>query len=321
MTASSVPVPVSGLASGVSALSAGDAFTCAVTAAGAATCWGDNTYGQLGNGTMTDSASGVAVSMLTAGVASISSGYRHTCAVTTGGAISCWGLNTYGELGNNSTTQSSVPVAVSQFGLGGASVSAAFGIFACALTTAGAARCWGDNTDGELGNNSQTESHVPVDVMGLSFGVNAIAAGGGHACALITNGSMECWGYNDWGELGNGSTANSLVPAGVSGLASGVTAIAAGGLHTCAVATGGAVKCWGGNLTGQLGDGTTTQRDVPVDVSGLASGVARVSAGNAHTCALTTAGAVLCWGSNLYGQIGDGTTDDHLRPVLVVEKP
>ena len=152
---------------------------------------------------------------------------------------------------------------------------------------------------------------------GLSSGVASIAAGYDDTCALTTGGAVKCWGYNGHGELGDGSTTDSTTPVDVSGLTSGVAGIAAGWDHTCALTTGGAVKCWGDNFYGQLGDTTTTDRSTPADVSGVSSGVV-VAAGTYHTCALITGGGVKCWGDNAYGQLGNGSTTSTSVPVAVV---
>uniref|UniRef100_UPI00345C7544 RCC1 domain-containing protein n=1 Tax=uncultured Chloroflexus sp. TaxID=214040 RepID=UPI00345C7544 len=145
---------------------------------------------------------------------------------------------------------------------------------------------------------------TPVAVRGLS-GVSAIAAGGDHTCALTTAGEVRCWGRNSRGQLGNGTTTDSSTPVAVSGLI-GVSAIATGGEHTCALTMAGEVRCWGSNSRGQLGNGTTTDSSTPVAVSGLASEVRAIATGFDHTCALTTAGEVRCWGNNYFGQLGDG---------------
>ena len=161
---------------------------------------------------------------------------------------------------------------------------------------------------------------TPVDVVGLSSGVQAIAAGYGHTCALLDSGGMKCWGRNDYGQLGNGISGigeHETTPVDVVGLSSGVQAIAADGYHTCALLDSGGMKCWGYNFYGQLGDETLVDKTTPVDVSGLSSGVEDIAAGYYHTCAALTSGGVICWGSNSNGKLGDGTTGNSWIPVDV----
>ncbi len=312
---------------GGAAVSAGGNHTCALTTGGGVKCWGYNSKGQLGDGSTTNSNVPVDVSGLSSGVAAVSAGADHTCALTTGGGVKCWGSNVFGRLGDGTNTDSNVPVDVSGLTSGVAAVSAG-GYHTCALTTGGGVKCWGNNDIGQLGDGSNTNSNVPVDVSGLTSGVAAVSAGGAHTCALTTGGGVKCWGHNTWGQLGDGSTTDSSVPVDVSGLTSGVAAVGAGDRHTCALTTGGGVKCWGNNVLGQLGDGNggvgpeicflfDPCSTTPVDVSGLSSGVAAVSAGDRHTCALTTGGGVKCWGYNSWGQLGDGSTTDSSVPVDV----
>jgi alpha-tubulin suppressor-like RCC1 family protein len=201
------------------------------------------------------------VSGLASGVSAISAFWDHTCAVKDGGAW-CWGDNVHGQLGNDSTTASPVPVAVSALASGVTAISV--GTFQTCALKDGGALCWGANVYGQLGT-------TPVPVPGLASGVTAISVNNGHICALKEGGAW-CWGTNVTGQLGNNSTTDSPVPVPVSGLASGVTGISAGGLavhsgeaHSCALKDGGA-WCWGYNIVGQLGDWTTTQRLVPVSV-------------------------------------------------------
>jgi hypothetical protein len=159
---------------------------------------------------------------------------------------------------------------------------------------------------------------TPVDVSGLPTGAIVIAAGPYHTCALTPAGGLKCWGSNSNGQLGNGLTLGQSAPGDVSGLTSGVTAIGAGRFHTCAVAAGGGVKCWGANQNGRLGDGSTVDSLTPVDVNGLASGVSAITAGDAHTCALTSAGGIKCWGYNNDGQLGNGSFATQLTPINVL---
>jgi hypothetical protein len=213
---------------------------------------------------------------------------------------------------------------------GVATVAAGWG-HTCALTTAGGLKCWGNNGVGQLGDGTNTKRTTPVDVVGLTSGVATVAAGRDHTCAVTTAGGLKCWGWNNYGQLGDGTNTGpelcngypcSRTPVDVVGLTSGVAAVAAGGFHTCALTTAGGLKCWGWNNFGQLGDGTNTDRWTPVDVVGLTSGVATVAAGGgateAHTCAVTTAGGLKCWGDNWSGQLGDGTAMDRWTPVDVI---
>jgi alpha-tubulin suppressor-like RCC1 family protein len=312
-----VPRDVAGLGGGAAAISAGNAVTCAVTTAASAKCWGANFNGQVGDGTTVIRNKPVDVSGLSDGVTAISTGDGSSCALTTAGGVMCWGNNCCGQLGDGTSIDRHSPVQVSGLASGVTAI-AANGGYTCALTSSGGVKCWGDNSHGQLGDGTTEERRTPADVSGLTSGVAAITVGGLHTCALTSAGGVKCWGYNSAGALGDGSRTDRYSPVDVSGLSSGVVAIAAGFLHTCAVTSAQGVKCWGYNYFGQLGDGSTEDHLTPVDVSGLASGVVRLAANGQYSCALTSAGEIKCWGDNSNGQLGDGTRIGHHTPVSVV---
>lgn len=313
-TDSLAPVAVAGLA-GVSFISGGMVHTCALLTSGAVKCWGNNTQGRLGNGSTINASTPVDVIGLSVGATMVSAGFSSTCAVVNG-AAKCWGANAQGQLGNGSTTDSSTPVNVTGLSVGVKSIDVR-DQFACALLISGGVKCWGSNVQGGLGNGTTTDSILPVDVVGLSAGVQSIAVGGAHACALMLSGAVKCWGWNAMSSLGNGSSINSSVPVDVVGLSSGVVEIAAGYAHSCAIMASGGLKCWGYSAYGQRGDGTTGNASTPIDVIGLATNVKAIGAGPIDTCAVVNKG-MKCWGYNLNGQLGNNQTVDSLVPVDVI---
>jgi alpha-tubulin suppressor-like RCC1 family protein len=203
--------------------------------------------------------------------------------------------------------------------IGAAFVQISTGItHTCGVTAAGAAKCWGDNLHGQLGDGTTTNRSVPTQVSGLTSGVVSITAGTYFSCAVLADGSAKCWGWNVNGSLGDGTTTDRFVPTQVSGLTAGVRQIASGRAHTCAVLADGSAKCWGYNLYGNLGDGTKAAKYIPTQVSGLASGVVAVAAGYNHSCAVLADGSAKCWGIGNHGAIGDGTsTTSNLVPTQV----
>jgi alpha-tubulin suppressor-like RCC1 family protein len=321
------PVDVVGLTSGVTAIALGKGHTCALVSSGGVKCWGENDLGQVGDGTMyTSRAFPSDVYGLSSGVTAIAASWDYTCALTSAGGVKCWGDNGNAQLGNGTIgtgTSSHIPVDVVGLASGVTAITASE-THTCALLSGGGVKCWGDNWAGQLGNGTfGSWSLTPVDVAGLTSEVTAIATGDGHTCALTSSGGVKCWGSNWHGQLGNGTGGSfgdfSTTPVDVTGLTSGVTALAADWNRTCALLAGGAMKCWGDNTYGQLGDGTTVQRLTPVDVAGMASGVMSIAAGWNHTCALVSNGRSKCWGWDNYGQLGIGATFQHLTPVDVVE--
>ena len=290
--------------------------SCALTTAGGVVCWGTNDSGQLGDGSMTTSDVPVAVSGLSSGIATVTAGGVHTCALTATGGVLCWGSNSDGELGDGTTNPSEVPISVPGVTSGVTSLSAGYQ-HVCAVTSAGAAICWGENQSGQLGDGTIVDKLSPTQVVGLDSGIAAIAAGQFHSCALTTAGGVMCWGYNGYGELGDGSETDSSVPVTVTGLPSGITSVTAGSYHTCALTTAGGVLCWGLGHDGEIGDGSNTSRKTPVVVSGLSSGVVAISAAYSHTTAFTSGGSVVSWGGNANGQLGDRSITNSNVPVPV----
>lgn len=319
-------VNVQGLNGTATAISAGG-HTCALTPSvgttppsNGAKCWGgDNEYGQIG-----DASYGVPrllprnVWSMGSGAAAISAGYRHTCALSVYGAVRCWGRG--GVIGDGSQTTWPYPREVQGLGAGVAAISAGRA-HSCVLTTLGGVKCWGSRQYGALGDgNTHPQSLVPVDVQSLNSMAAAVDTGWFQTCVLTTDNGVKCWGAK-YGQPGNVPPTSLPAPTDVPGLTSGVTAISVGDEHACALTAAGEVKCWGNNHYGQLGDGTTTNRTLPTNVLGLSSGVAAISAGGYHTCAVTTSGEAKCWGYNYLGQLGDGTTADRPTPVNVLTTP
>ena len=343
-TVTTTVTPVPGTSTSIATILAGDAYmalsagyghTCGLVSGGTAYCWGWNPFGQLGDGT---SGNGGNSANRTAPVAvsggrtytALVAGEVHTCGLATDGTAYCWGQNGQGKLGDGTNGPGrTAPVAVS----GGRTYTAlvAGRAHTCGLATGGTAYCWGGNDHGQLGDGtSGTDRLVPVAVSG-GWTYTALAAGSFHTCGLATGGTAYCWGFNSNGQLGDGtsgSTANwtsadRLVPVAVSGGRT-YASLVAGGSHTCGLATGGTAYCWGWNGHGQLGEGTngngssSADRKAPVSVSGGRT-YAVLAAGEAHTCGVATGGTAYCWGWNANGQLGDGTSGtDRAAPVAMI---
>lgn len=308
----STPVAASGLTN-AAFVGAGMEHTCALVSDGTMRCWGTNYVGQLGNGWVgTFSEIPRPVPGITTAVGAAVGGF-HNCAILSDQSVKCWGRNQDGQVGNGDNT-ADVGSPQTVIGLGPVAALTGGGYHTCALMPDATVRCWGRNTRGQLGAGSSAFfSSTPVPVSGLT---NAVAVSGGfyHTCALLQDGSVQCWGENDSGQIGN-TLAYSSVPITVSGISNAV-AISAGTYHSCALLSDGTMRCWGRNSNGQLGDGTTTNSSSPVAVSGLA-GASNVGAGGLHTCALVADRSGRCWGWNTYGQLGNGNATDSGTPVNV----
>ena len=316
-TNSTTPASVSTLTSGVTAISAGESHACALLTDGSVRCWGRNNYGQLGNGTTTNSTTPTSVSTLTSGVTAISAGGFHTCALLTDGSVTCWGRNNYGQLGNGTTTNSTTPTSVSTLTSGVTAISAGQE-FTCAVVSE-AAKCWGLNSSGQIGDGTTTTRLTPTQSTSLTSGISAITTGGFHTCVITSGGGLKCWGTTSWSTL----PTNNGLPIDIAGATSGVVAVAGGSWHTCFITTTGAAKCWGWGNYGALGDGLSSSRTTIGQVTGLTSGVIGIASGGYnsgsedHSCALLSNNSVSCWGWNTNGQIGDGTTTTRSVPTAV----
>jgi alpha-tubulin suppressor-like RCC1 family protein len=314
-TSSYLPVPVVGEHI-FTALSVGLWHACGVTTGGEAYCWGSNSVGQLGNGSQYTTSSTPVLVTGPHDFTAISSGYGHTCGITTSGAAYCWGDNALGQLGNATTTLSAVPVAV--WGSQSFKAISAGDGHTCAITISGSAYCWGGNQNGQLGVGSTSNYFQPTAVSTI-LQFTFITAGEVHTCALDASGAAYCWGNNALGALGSGSSASmSTTPVAVSG-PSAFASISAGYYYTCGVDEAGAAYCWGRNLEGQLGNGSTA------DSSGTPALVAgghifgTVAAGRfVHTCGVTAEGVAYCWGDNFAGELGNGSTTNSSIPVAVL---
>jgi cysteine-rich repeat protein len=371
------PTPVAVGLTGIVSLSTGAFFTCAVDADGATSCWGNDEEGQLGDGTITSAQpTPVPASLLPLAAAQVGGGHWSNCAILADGKVRCWGDGNSGLIGDATwaerLTPSEVPGLTSRCGDGVCDLyemgcpaechatSVSTGVHTCASRSEGTVWCWGNNSSGELAagmtwhavtapypatvlrdviavgvsyssayqmgaaltgagqvwrwpedRNAGLFDPVPVPLAG-----NAIHLGVGqhHTCVVLAGGAVWCWGGGWEGQLGTGSTSPAEVEDPVlATVVTGAASVAAGDLHTCAVLSGGAVRCWGGNQQGQCGSGDTTSPQLSgVTVSGLTA--ATVAPGGTHTCALGTGGTVSCWGANGSGQCGTGAQSG---PVLV----
>ena len=291
------------LGAAIHSIAAGYEHTCVLLTSVGVDCWGINEMGQRGDGTTDDSLIPRPVKWITTATG-LALGLEHTCALLASGAVQCWGRNDFGELGNGTRSHATRPVRV--MGITSSTQVASGWYYSCALLASGSVRCWGHNVEGMLGDGTYSGSVIPVKVVGISSAVG-LAAGDEHTCAVLASGVVRCWGRNDAGQLGDGTTTNSNVPVTAKGI-NNATAVVAGSLFSCALLAGGSVQCWGTNSSGVLGIGSNKgSSTVPVSVTGISTAVS-ITAGYQHACALLSSGSVQCWGSNYYGEIGNGST-------------
>ncbi len=333
------PGAVTSLGGSATAIAGQGLGTCALLTNGSVRCWGRDYYGELGNGMyLTSGNQGVATPGTVMGLArpatKIAAGYSFACALLDDNTIWCWGMDYGNELGDGMQRTdlpngSATPVQVIGLGAAGTITGIAAGLnTACALTSNGYVYCWGANSNGSCGTGSFTDVVLTPSIVNL-FSVMAVVSGNAQTCAIVTGGAVKCWGMNNNGQCGIGSFTPASpygisAPAALSGSVS-ATALSAGpgANHTCALTAAGTIYCWGGNNSGELGDGTTSTvspygKATPVQVAGLPLQATGLVAGGAHSCALLKNGSVWCWGSNDSGQLGTGNFANSSAPLQVL---
>ena len=302
------PVLVEGFGPGrtATALSAGFAHTCALLDNGSVTCWGKGTSGQLGDDLSQDSPLPATITALPSGhkAITIASGYDHTCAILDDGSVACWGEGSSGQLGNGALIDSSTPQTTQSLGFNSSAKSISLGRYhSCAITDNGTTVCWGQGSQGQLGNGATSEEASPVTTAPFPFNQKAVALASGeeHTCALMSTGSVACWGNGANGRLGNGASSSASTPELTEPFGGGRTAVAISSQHqhTCALLNDGNVSCWGSDEDGRAGTGDgLSEHNIPTDTAGLGAGRTSLSiaAGFSSTCAILDDLSTVCWG-------------------------
>ncbi|MBI5537368.1 MAG: hypothetical protein HY898_31890 [Deltaproteobacteria bacterium] len=289
--------------------------TCVQISAGSLRCFGSNSKGQLGDGLGVARKTADGGPTLT-GVTEMSVGSQHVCAIASGSAW-CWGYNNYRQVSPNAVSTVATPEMVA---LTGNVTKAACGYqHSCAARDDGTVWCWGWNSQGQLGNNSNADSPTPVQAQqctpaGPLTGVQRIAAGARHTCAVKADKTVWCWGDGGYGQVGDGKKELHSCAVQTAGLNT-AEQIAAGNNHTCAVLSNNALYCWGYNAEGEVGNGTKIDVLLPAQVL---DNVVAVDLGDGHSCAARVDGSVDCWGINERGQLGDGTKTQSVTPKKVI---
>lgn len=312
-------------------LSAGVYSTCAINSNKRLYCWGSNSSTQLGLGSNAKLSYGTRpypVKGVAAQPVGVSSGYSSACSLLVTGSVSCWGKNASGALGAKNlggfakSAQSAASLIAPWATPSNESTGAGH---VCYRDINATVKCLGANNVGQLGNSTNTNSSTPVQVSVITAASEAtratrVVSGANHSCALLDNNNVKCWGVNNYRQLGTPANAVpfSSTPVDVPGLSNNITQLASMADHSCGIHSGGAVSCWGADSFGQLGDGTVAPFKGAVDVNGLGGDARQVSTGVSHTCALVAGGGVKCWGSNEFGQLGNGNTTTSSKPVSVI---
>ncbi|RYF40158.1 MAG: RCC1 repeat-containing protein, partial [Cytophagaceae bacterium] len=282
----------------------GSKHSCAVTSTGGIKCWGNNASGQLGDSTLVSKSTPVDVSGLTSGYKTVVSGATYSCALTTGGGVKCWGSNATGSLGNSSFIDSNSGVDVTGLGSGVKYLFANRGGHSCVVTTSGGAKCWGDNRFGQLGDGTQVNRSIPVDVAGLTSGVDYLYLAGFTTCAKLSSGAFKCWGNNQNGQLGDSTNTNRLIPVDLT-IVNSVRDLSLGESSSCALKTDSTAVCWGYNTNAQI---NSNEKYIVTPIAYPVTSLIAHRSGMSFQCSMASSGSVQCRGLRTSGQTVEGTT-------------
>jgi len=316
-TSKSSPIQTITFGSTWSKVSAGYTHTGAIKTDGTAWTWGLGTSGQLGDATIVSKSSPVQVTVYAENWSSVAVGGQHTAVIKTDGTLWCWGRNFEGQLGDNTITHKSSPVQTVTFGTNWSKVACG-GFHTAVIKTDGTLWTWGQNTSGQLGDNTLTNKSSPVQVFGFANTWSSVAGGANNTAAIKTDGTLWTWGYNAYGALGDNTTVPRSYPVQPVTGGTNWSKVACGNYHTAAIKTDGTLWNWGSNAYGQLGDNTKIHRSSPIQVVGFATNWSSVSCGYFFTAAIKTDGTLWTWGRNSEGVLGDNTTIHRSSPIQTI---